>query len=589
MRWKTTAVLALALVALGIFFYVYEVRQGPAREKAATDKDRLWKDLEAKDVEAVVLTRGAETIELRKSGDTWTLVTPVQGRAEPQPVQDLASSLASLRVEREIDANPAKPADFGLAPPAAEISFTAKGQTHRVRLGGKNPTGIWVYAQAEDKPAVLLISDSLLRDAQKPVADFRDRTVLAFERKDVKELQIQPRGGPALAVKLKGTEEWQVTAPVAVPADREQLSGLLDRLKAAKIKEFASAPPKGPDPYGLERPVRLTLWLGEEKDRVAKTLRLGRAVPDKKAVYAQREGDPTVFTVEDELAKAIPTSVTALRDKTVFAYDRGKLERIELQSPKGTVSLAMEAGTWRITAPAAFRADETAVNELLWKVRDLRARDFVDEDARQLARFGLDRPQLRLSVWEKDAKEPKSLLLAPAREKDAAYAAATGTGPGPVLLVDAAALQDLSRSPQELRDHSLFGTFDTRDVARVQIQRRDQTLVLERRGEEDWQLVAPRQGKARGSRVSDLIWTLRSLKWRDLVAEQGWEPGRYGLDSPTTTVTLADKDGKTVAALAIGTREKGDAYVRVPGQPALYAIESKSLGDLPAAPEDLLL
>ena len=39
MRWKTTAVLAVLLVGLGTFFYVYEVRQGPAREKAASEKD----------------------------------------------------------------------------------------------------------------------------------------------------------------------------------------------------------------------------------------------------------------------------------------------------------------------------------------------------------------------------------------------------------------------------------------------------------------------------------------------------------------------------------------------------------------------
>ena len=35
-RWTTTAVLAVALVGLGSFFYVYEVRQGPARSDQGT-------------------------------------------------------------------------------------------------------------------------------------------------------------------------------------------------------------------------------------------------------------------------------------------------------------------------------------------------------------------------------------------------------------------------------------------------------------------------------------------------------------------------------------------------------------------------
>lgn len=590
MRWKTTAVLALLLGGLGAFFYVYEVRQGPAREKAAAEKDRLFKDVEAKEIEEVTIARGAETLHLKKAGDHWTLVAPVQARAESRSVDDLLASLATVRVERQIDPNPATPAEFGLAPPAAEIAFRAKGQERRIRLGGKNPTGIWVYAQEAGKPAVFLVSDSLLRDAQKPAADFRDRTVLAFERKDVKGLEVQTRGGPTVAVELKGTDEWRVTAPAAVPGDREQVSALLEKLRGAKIKEFVAEAPKSPDTYGLDRPVRLTLWLGEGKDRVAKTLRFGKAVPDRKTVYAQREGDPTVFAVEEELFRAVPASVTALRDKSVFTYDRGKLERLELESPKGKVALALQAGVWRITAPVALKADEGAMNDLLGKARDLRARDFVADDAKTLARFGLDRPQVRLQIWEQGAKEPRALLLAPAREKDLAYATATGAGAGgPVVLVEGKALADLSRSAQDLRDRSLFAAFDTRDVTGVRIQQGAQTLELARRGEDDWQLVSPKKGKARAARVSDIVWTLRNLKWRDLVAEQGWEAGRYGLEPPATTITLTGKDGKTLAALAVGKREKGDAYVRLPGEPALYAIESKSLGDIPSSPEDFLL
>lgn len=594
MRWKTTAFLAVVLIGLGTFFYVYEVRQGPAREKAATVKDRVWTELEAKDIDDVTIKRGAEVIHLRRVDSAWTLTAPVEAKAESRPVDDLLSSLATARVEREIDANPSKLADFGLEPAAAEISFKAKGQEHGLRLGVKNPTGLWVYAQQTGKPAVFLAPESLLRDAQKSVTDFRDRTVLAFERKDVKGLEVKLSSSQTLAARLGSPDDWQMTAPLAGPADREQISGLLEKLKAAKIKEFVAeapkAPPKSPkpaDPYGLDRPLSVTLWLGEEKERAAKTLRFGKPVPSSKAVYAQREGDATVFLVDEELLKAVPTSAPALRDKTVFAYDRGKLERVELESPRGKVTLALEAGAWRITAPVALKADEGAMSNLLWKARDLRAKEFVAEDAKRLVQWGLDHPQVRLSVWEKDAKEPRTLLLAPAKGKDGAYAS---VGPvGPVLLVDAKALSDLSLSAQDLRDRSLFEAFDTRDVTRVQIQRGDQTLTLEKRGEEDWQLVAPKKGRARGGRVSDLIWTVRNLKWRDLVAEQGWEPGRYGLESPATTITLFGKDGKTIAALAVGKREPAEAYVRVPGQPALYAIEPKNLGDLPATPEDFLL
>jgi hypothetical protein len=592
MRWLTTAVLAILFAGLATFYYVYEIRQGPAREQAAARKDRVWPEVEAKDVDDVRITRGAETIHLQKSGDAWSLVAPRPARADTRAVDDLVNALAIARVERELEASPAKVDDFGLAPPAVEVTFKAKGETRGLRLGAKNPTGIWVYAQRTDKPAVFLAPDSLLREAQKGANDFRDRTVLAFERKDVTGLEVKPAGGAPVAARKTGEDEWQLTAPLAARADREQVSGLLEKLRGARIKEFvadAAPDPKAAAGYGLDRPLSLTLWLGEEKSRSAKTLRFGRTDPDRKGVYAQREGEPGVFLVEEELLKTVPASGMALRDKTVFAYDRSKLERVEVEGPKGKVALALADGVWRITAPTELRADDNATNVLLGRARDLKALDFVAETADRLAAYGLDRPQVRLTVWEKEAKEPRALVLAPVPGKDTAYATVAGAGPAPVVTVDGKALADLARSVQDLRDRSLFGAFDTRGVTGVRIQRGDQTLSLERRGEDDWRLVGPKSGKARSGRVTDVVWTLRNLKWRELIAEQGWDEARYGLAPPATTITLTGKDGKTVAALALGRTEAGDVYVRVPDQPALYAVESKSLGDIPATPEDVLL
>ena len=587
MHWKTTGILVALLLALGIFYYVYEVREGPAREKAAEVKGRLWKDLQVKDIDDVVLKREADTLHLKKSGDRWAMVTPVESRVDAGPVDGLTSSLASTRVEREIDPSPSKLGDYGLETPAAEVTFTAKGQTRGLRLGGKNPTGTWVYAQEAGKPAVFLAPESLLQDARKAAADFRDKTVLTFETKDVKGLAVRPAAGPAIEAALKGADDWQLTLPLAARADRSQISGLLDKLRAAKIKEFVAESPPTLAEYGLDRPLRLALILGEGKDRAEKGLRIGKTVPEKKAAYAQREGEPGVFLVEDELVKAVPTAPTGLRDKTVFPYDRAKVERLEVESPKGKVALTLEGGAWKITAPVALKADEAATSDLLWKARDLRAKDFAAEDQKRLGAYGLDHPEVRLSIWEKDAKAPRVLVLAPAKEKDRAYAAVPGEGP--VAAVEASALADLGRSVQDLRDRALFAAFEARDVTRVQIERTAQTLVADRTGEDDWALSAPKKGKARGPRLTDLVWAIRNLHWKEIVAEQGADPVRYGLDHPVATLTLSGKDGKTVAALAVGKTESGQTFVRVPGQPALYAIDGKALGDLPGSPEDLLL
>ena len=54
MRWQSTAVLAALLLALGGFYYFYEVRWAPAREEAVARKGRLF-TADTKDVTEVVI------------------------------------------------------------------------------------------------------------------------------------------------------------------------------------------------------------------------------------------------------------------------------------------------------------------------------------------------------------------------------------------------------------------------------------------------------------------------------------------------------------------------------------------------------
>ena len=258
---------------------------------------------------------------------------------------------------------------------------------------------------------------------------------------------------------VKGTDEWQLTQPLTASADREAITGLLEKLRSAKIKEFVTDAPKNLAEYGLDRPTRVTLGMGEEASRTTRTLRLGKPVPEKKGIYAQREGDSGVLLVDEDLGRSVPTSAMAFRDKTIFAYDRSKLERVELDSPKGKVALALQDGKWRIR-PGAW-ADEGHEPGALQGARPAGATSWPR--TRRPAAYGLDKPQIRLTVWEKEAKEPKTLPW-PGREKDRGYATTLGEGAG-VAAVDAT-FQELPAASRTCATGPVEA-FDTKDVTRV--------------------------------------------------------------------------------------------------------------------------
>src|SRR5207247_10620133 len=189
MRWQTTIVLTIALLLVGGFYYVYEVRWAPERERVEARKGRIFQ-AEPADVTAVELKRREDTVRFARAGEGWELKAPVVARGDSARIDETLTTVLTAKVDREIDPKPAAPGAFGLDKPAAEVTLTLKdGKTLGLALGNKSPTGVWVYAREAGTPAVVAPSDGALREARTPATESRARTVLA----------PAPRRGTALA------------------------------------------------------------------------------------------------------------------------------------------------------------------------------------------------------------------------------------------------------------------------------------------------------------------------------------------------------------------------------------------------------
>jgi len=167
MRWQTTAVVAVVLLALGAFYYVYEIKGGPARAKVEAQKGRLW-TADAGDVTEVELKRRGEVVRLKREADGWQILEPVTARGDRAKVDETLTTLTTARVDREIESAPKGLDQYGLDTPAADITLRLKdGRQLGLQLGAKNPTGVWVYAREAGKPAVFVVSDMVLRDVTR--------------------------------------------------------------------------------------------------------------------------------------------------------------------------------------------------------------------------------------------------------------------------------------------------------------------------------------------------------------------------------------------------------------------------------------
>jgi Domain of unknown function (DUF4340) len=587
MSWKTFAVLVVLAAGLGGFLVADSYWLTPKREKAAGAKGRLW-TFEPKDVEGLTIKRKDDTVKLKRVGDGWEMLEPVKTRANGGAVNEVVTGLATARVDREIESNPSKPSEFGLEPPEALVTLEVKGQAAplTLALGSKNPTGVWIYAREGSKPAVVTIGDSVFRDATRPVAEFRDRTLFAFDRRNVSAIDLD-LDGSKMTLEAEDGGKWRIAKPGPFRGDAELVTEMLDKLASATVREFLGSE-KTLASYGLDKPSRVTLWLGKDKDRTSKTLLLGKLDAAKKGVYVQRQGEQEVLLAPSETWDKLPKTVAAARDKVVFAYAYDKVNQVEIESAAGAIKLQRDGIDWKITAPEALKADTGAVNGLLWRIRDLRASGFLDESPAGVARY-LPKPDVTVKIWEEGAKEPKVLLLglsAAVKIGEPTGVAAPGAK-GPVFMVEAKDVRDFSKTATDLRDKSVVASFDMKEVKRVRLSVGDKRLLLERRGDDDWRVLEPSKGAAKDIKVTGLLLTLRALKWKEIASADGADAARFGLDKPEAEITVLKADGKEMAGLAIGRTEPKATYVRSKSSPAIFAVDPALLEDIRKAPAEI--
>ncbi|MFQ5839666.1 MAG: DUF4340 domain-containing protein [Candidatus Methylomirabilales bacterium] len=582
MRGRTTLILALLLLGLGAFYYLYEVRgpgadRGPA--KALT--------FQPEEVTAIEIERpdGTVRMERRKEPEGWTLTAPLTYPADQATIDALLRTLRDAVIERTLEAAEGTLGEFGLAKPAATVSLTrtGSGEPLRLAIGDRLPVGHTVYAQRPAAGEILIIPATVRTSAEQSLMALRDKEVARFNTAEVTGLRLTRV--PLTATLQRDQETWRITAPKAVRADRSKVEALLQTLRGARVKRFLDDPPKDLKPLGLGPPtgtVEITTGQGEG----ARTLRLllGRHDTAERGVYVRTGEDPRVLLVEESLISALPKALSDLRDRSVLHFDQGAVQGITLQNSHGTIRLARESGEWRLVEPLQALADQRIISDLLWDLSNTQATAFVRDNAPSLKPFGLHDPPVRIHLAGEANQPIATLALAPADTAKHAYAVAEKEGregekeQNNVMLVERTLFNALNRSPFELRFRHLV-TFEVWQVEQLDLTLGNRRLSLrKKRGK--WEVTAPQQREAKQNTVLDLLNRIHDLKWDKIAEDQASDLTPYGLETPEATVRIRQQAGERIGPLAIGKRDQDGVYARVGDGRTVYLIPADFLDAL---------
>jgi hypothetical protein len=236
--------------------------------------------------------------------------------------------------------------------------------------------------------------------APEPVVE---KVLPGFKAGEVTSIQIQPMKQDAIRVE-RTNGAWQLAKPVVYPAQSIAVDDFLQALEQLSPHTRISAQElKGrhnvEEEYGLDAP-QATIVIQQGDDQ--RILKLGHLTPPGDEVYLQVVGMEGIEVVTaDFLNKFVPRQANDWRD-TAFVNVKGPaFDRVAVANGAKAFELQRNPVNklWRMTRPIPARADNPKIEDLLFKLQNLRVNRFETDDPKpDLESLGLQPPELELAL-----------------------------------------------------------------------------------------------------------------------------------------------------------------------------------------------
>lgn len=424
MSFRNTILLALLVATLGAYLYFVE-RPAVEREGQPT---RLL-EFDPGDVERLELTAYGQTIEARKKDGIWRITAPVEGPADTRAVDTLVQTAAQAERKRTIAESTDDPGAFGLAEPDAVLTiFVGDRPLPALSVGMGTPIGFNAYVRRGDEDAVLLTGGTVRAALMKRLADLRDKTVLHFAESDVSRLRITPRDGDDVILEREG-EGWRIAAPIDARASQATVDNLFGSLRALRAVEFVTETGADAEAGRGLTPPAFELELSGSSEPIV--LRIGDEIDlgDKQLVAATVAGEPQIYLVASHIPASLGKSAADLRDRTLVWTKPDTVTQIRVRHRDGeTFTARTEDDVWTLVE-AGDTTDPLLVERFADDVLALSG-DTVASEGNDLAEFGLDDPNLELTLKDADGSDLGTILVRKTTTDDRViYHAATPDGP----------------------------------------------------------------------------------------------------------------------------------------------------------------
>ena len=417
MKFRNTLVVAVLFAALGAYLWWVE---RPKLEKEGKTKTVF--EVKVEDVNKVTLAYPDKTIELAKTGAGWWVKKPVELEADQTSVENLVRAVAELELKKTLDGKPESLETYGLDKPAVVVTLGLVDGKNlpAIRVGKTSPVGWSTFVLLEGSEQVTLVPSAFFYGMKKEVSDLRKKAILEFEDSEVARVAIA--GGDREVELVREGDKWKLGKPAASAADAGEVRAYLSSLRALRAEDFVDEP-ASLEEYGLAKPRRtIAVDLGEKKGRREILIGAERAHGKKDMLFVKTADGKTVYAVGTWAWASLAKEASAFRDKTVFAFDKEAITRIEVARRDGesfvlersTASSATPPATpaaarWTVAGDSASRSETIA--QLVSDLHSLKGYEVAAENPDTLDAYGLAEPAVIFTLHGSDGKRLGAILM----------------------------------------------------------------------------------------------------------------------------------------------------------------------------------
>ena len=373
------------------------------------------------------------------------------------------------------------------------------------------------------------------------------------------EIKIQKVTDEVLGLKRENGK-WRMTAPQSLPADQDAAGSMvsaLANLNADKVVEEKAADLKA---YGLDKPT-LDVQI-VRKDGKTDHLLIGDDTLNGSGAYAKLANDAKVVTVGSFTKTSLDKRPDDLRDKRMLTFDSDKLSRVELTAKGPAIEFGKNGqNEWQIVKPRPLRADGSAVDGLVTKLKDAKMDLAETEAAKKFAVAGKV-----ATVTVTDAGGTQTIEVR--RDKDKNVFAKSSAVEG-LYKVNGDLADGLEKSVDDFRNKKLFD-FGFSDPSKVEVQGKGYTKAGDK-----W--------TANGKNMDNLGVQNLIDKLRDLAATKFAEKGG---GEPIVVASVVSNSGKRNEKVSI-SKQGTQYFAQRDGEPSIYELDSKVVDDLQKAAADV--